>query len=210
MSVKSFGSMTWRLLRSAAQGYMADNALSRGWRARLPSSGLARDKRCPECDQHPVWRVVAGAADCDACTELRHLAAAHRGIVRRDLQGPARPRYYLARHAVGAITTALLFDIGKVLISMYIGSSSVASTYGTAGTLAVLLRWIYYSSQIFLFGAEFTRAYAEMHGSFAGRSIKGRPTEAAVVVSGSGKTSQEAGPADELEDLKRQLRAARR
>jgi membrane protein len=113
--------------------------------------------------------------------------------------------------AVGAIATALLFDIGKVLISMYIGTSSVASTYGAAGTLAVLLLWIYYSSQIFLFGAEFTRAYAETHGSFAGRSITGRtPKAAAKVVPGGGTASQEAGPAGELEHLQRQLRAARR
>jgi membrane protein len=66
---------------------------------------------------------------------------------------------------VGALVTALLFTLGKFLIGLYIGKSSVASSYGAAGALAVLLLWVYYSAQIFLLGAEFTRAYAEGHGS---------------------------------------------
>jgi membrane protein len=69
--------------------------------------------------------------------------------------------------AAGAIASAVLFEIGKYLISLYIGSSSVASSYGAAGALAVILLWIYYSAQLFLFGAEFTRVYAERHGSKA-------------------------------------------
>ena len=68
---------------------------------------------------------------------------------------------------IGAVATALLFTIGKTLIGLYIGSSSVASSYGAAGALAVVLIWIYYSAQIFLFGAEFTKVYAETHGSHA-------------------------------------------
>jgi membrane protein len=68
---------------------------------------------------------------------------------------------------IGAVATSFLFSIGKFLIGLYIGSSSVASSYGAAGALAVLLLWIYYSAQIFLFGAEFTKAYAETHGSHA-------------------------------------------
>jgi membrane protein len=67
--------------------------------------------------------------------------------------------------AVGAISTAILFTIGKFLISLYIGSSAVASSYGAAGALIVILIWIYYSAQIFLLGAEFTKAYATAHGS---------------------------------------------
>jgi uncharacterized BrkB/YihY/UPF0761 family membrane protein len=62
----------------------------------------------------------------------------------------------------GAIATAILFDIGKFLISLYLGSSSVASSFGAAGAFALLLLWIYYSSQIFLIGAEFTRAWADI------------------------------------------------
>jgi membrane protein len=85
--------------------------------------------------------------------------------------------------AIGAVATALLFTIGKTLISLYIGSSSVASSYGAAGALAVLLLWIYYSAQIFLFGAEFTKVYAETHGSHAfdsARKAENAPAPAAV------------------------------
>lgn len=66
---------------------------------------------------------------------------------------------------VGALVTSLLFNIGKALIGWYIGSSAVASSYGAAGGLIVLLLWVYYSAQIFLFGAEFTKIYAKTHGS---------------------------------------------
>jgi membrane protein len=61
---------------------------------------------------------------------------------------------------IGAAITALLFDIGKLLIGLYIGKSSVASSFGAAGPFVVLMLWIYYSTQIFLLGAEFTNAHA--------------------------------------------------
>jgi membrane protein len=63
---------------------------------------------------------------------------------------------------LGAVVTAILFTIGKALIGWYIGSSAVASSYGAAGALIVLLLWVYYSAQIFLFGAELTKAYTEV------------------------------------------------
>ena len=66
---------------------------------------------------------------------------------------------------VGAFVTGLLFDIGKTLIGLYIGSTAVASSFGAAGALAIILVWVYYSSQIFLLGAEFTRVWAEQKGS---------------------------------------------
>jgi len=66
---------------------------------------------------------------------------------------------------VGAAVTAALFAIGKWLIGLYIGKSSAASAFGAAGSLVVLMLWVYYSAQIFLLGAEFTRMYAEEHGS---------------------------------------------
>ncbi|MGD1895723.1 MAG: YihY/virulence factor BrkB family protein [Phormidesmis sp.] len=66
---------------------------------------------------------------------------------------------------VGAVMTALLFTIGKSLIGLYLGNSSVASAYGAAGSFVVLLLWIYYSAQILLFGAEFTQVYANRFGS---------------------------------------------
>ena len=63
--------------------------------------------------------------------------------------------------ATGAMVTALLFAVGKNLIGLYLGQSSTASAYGAAGSVLVLLLWVYYSSQIVLIGAEFTRLYAE-------------------------------------------------
>jgi membrane protein len=66
---------------------------------------------------------------------------------------------------VGGVVTAALFNIGKSLIGWYIGSSAVASSYGAAGALIVLLLWVYYSVQLFLLGAEFTKIYANRHGS---------------------------------------------
>jgi membrane protein len=72
---------------------------------------------------------------------------------------------------VGAIVTGVLFTIGKSLISWYIGSSAVASSFGAAGALIVLLLWVYYSAQIFLLGAEFTKVYANTHGSKQGAPV---------------------------------------
>jgi membrane protein len=64
----------------------------------------------------------------------------------------------------GSVTTAILFMLGKFAISLYISKTNVGSTYGTAGSLVVLLVWIYYSSIILYFGAEFTKAYAVKYG----------------------------------------------
>jgi len=69
--------------------------------------------------------------------------------------------------AIGAGATMLLFEGGKYAIALYVGQSDVASSYGAAGALIVLLVWIYYSAQIFLLGAEFTRAFARRFGSHA-------------------------------------------
>jgi membrane protein len=66
---------------------------------------------------------------------------------------------------VGALVTAALFTIGKIVIGVYLSKSAFTSGYGAAGSLLVLLLWIYYSAQIFLFGAEFTHAFARAHGS---------------------------------------------
>ncbi len=64
----------------------------------------------------------------------------------------------------GAAVTSLLFAVGKFGIGLYLGHSAIASAYGAAGSLAVLLVWLYYSAQIFLFGAELTRAHARRFG----------------------------------------------
>lgn len=66
---------------------------------------------------------------------------------------------------VGALVTAALFTLGKALISMYLGVSGVASAYGAAGSLVLVLLWVYYSAQIFFLGAEFTWVYANTRGS---------------------------------------------
>jgi len=66
---------------------------------------------------------------------------------------------------IGSVITALLFVIGKFALGVYIGNGSVGSTYGAAGSIIVLLVWIYYSAQILFFGAEFTQVYAKKYGS---------------------------------------------
>ena len=66
---------------------------------------------------------------------------------------------------LGSVVTALLFTVGKFLIGLYIGKSGVASAFGAAGSLVVVLVWVYYSAQVFLLGAEFTWAYAQAFGS---------------------------------------------
>ena len=66
---------------------------------------------------------------------------------------------------LGAFVTALLFSLGKFLIGLYLGNSTVGSSFGAAGSLVLLLLWIYYSAQILLFGAEFTQVYANKFGS---------------------------------------------
>jgi membrane protein len=66
---------------------------------------------------------------------------------------------------VGAATTSLLFSIGKWAIGLYLGKSDIASSFGLFGSLALLMIWVYYSAQIFLFGAEFTWVYANKFGS---------------------------------------------
>ena len=66
---------------------------------------------------------------------------------------------------VGSVVTALLFNLGKFLIGLYLAHSATASSYGAAGALIILLLWIYYSAQIFLLGAEFTKLYASRRGT---------------------------------------------
>jgi membrane protein len=66
---------------------------------------------------------------------------------------------------VGAVGTALLFTIGKGLLGLYLGKASVGSAYGAAGSLVAVIVWVYYSAQIFFFGAEFTRVYSDAFGT---------------------------------------------
>jgi membrane protein len=71
----------------------------------------------------------------------------------------------------GAAVTAALFAVGKFLIGLYLGRSGVGSAFGAAGSLVVVMVWVYYSAQIFLLGAEFTRVYAHAHGSRQGEAV---------------------------------------
>lgn len=70
---------------------------------------------------------------------------------------------------IGAAVTALLFEVSKLLIALYLGRTRVASSFGAAGSLVLFLVWVYLSAQIFLLGAEFTWAYAHQRGSRSGR-----------------------------------------
>ena len=83
----------------------------------------------------------------------------------------------------GAAATALLFSIGKSLIGLYLGRSGLASAFGAAGSLIVLLVWTYYSAQIFLLGAEFTHVYAHACGT------RSTPAAAAAIAAGSGEAA---------------------
>jgi membrane protein len=99
---------------------------------------------------------------------------------------------------IGAGVTALLFTVGKFLIGLYIGRSSVASGFGAAGSLAVLLLWVYYSAQIFLLGAEFTWVYAHSYGSRRDKPAVQQAASSATPAAGepaSSKASSAAGEA---------------
>lgn len=85
---------------------------------------------------------------------------------------------------VGAALTALLFTLGKFALGVYLGQSGAASAYGAAGSLVLILLWVYYSAQILFFGAEFTQVYAGRHGS------RIRPEEDAVALSEEARAEQ--------------------
>jgi membrane protein len=107
---------------------------------------------------------------------------------------------------VGAITTAVLFEAGKFLIGLYIGKSSMTETFAAAGSLVILIAWVYYAAQIFLLGAEFTKVYAQEHGSYSGQvameatqatAITGVPTDSATTAGAAAAASSvEPAPPD--------------
>jgi membrane protein len=72
---------------------------------------------------------------------------------------------------IGAVLTSFLFSVGKSLLGLYLGRAGFADTYGAAGSLVILLVWVYYSAQVLFFGAEFTRAYACRLGSLAASTV---------------------------------------
>jgi membrane protein len=97
--------------------------------------------------------------------------------------------------ALGAAVTSLLFTVGKLLIGLYLGKASFASTYGAAASIVLLIVWVYYSGQIFFLGAEFTKVFADRYGSQPARHPEAmvveeagrRPaTEASKIITPSG------------------------
>jgi len=76
---------------------------------------------------------------------------------------------------IGAVVTAVLFTGGKYLIGLYLGRAGVSSGFGAAGSLVIILLWVYYSAQIFLLGAEFTWVFAHTHGSRIGKRVPPAP-----------------------------------
>jgi membrane protein len=93
----------------------------------------------------------------------------------------------------GAITTTLLFTIGKVLLGLYLGRQGTTSTYGAAGSVVVVLLWVYYASVILFFGAEFTQVYARRTGAV-------RPRSYAVPVTAEARAQQGMVDTDTLEE----------
>jgi len=83
---------------------------------------------------------------------------------------------------VGACFTSLLFTIGKELIGIYLGKASFGSTYGAAGSLVIVLVWVYYSSQLFFFGAEFTKIYTKTFGSRLDAKLNVHPPKPESVI----------------------------
>ncbi len=104
---------------------------------------------------------------------------------------------------IGAAATALLFTVGKLLIGLYLGNAGVGSTYGAAGSLLILLIWVYYSAQILFFGAEFTQAYARKYGS---RIV---PDESAVQVTEEARAKQGIAHEETVERAAQGQRTAR-
>jgi membrane protein len=99
---------------------------------------------------------------------------------------------------IGAAVTSLLFSVGKLLIGLYLGKSSVASSFGAAGSLVIVLLWVYYSAQIFLLGAEFTKTFSYRHGT---RRHESMPEKAAKPSPSAraGSTPSKAAPAEQPE-----------
>lgn len=98
---------------------------------------------------------------------------------------------------IGAAVTALLFSIGKFGLALYLGRASVASPYGAAGSLIVLVIWVYYAAQILFMGAEFTQVYARHRGSRIQPSAHAQPVELTKKViddNGEKKTTQVSPP----------------
>ena len=116
-----------------------------------------------------VRQSLAGARGCPPDRQFLGIVCGHHRPVCHDLQN--FPEAHIAWPDVwmGAAITSFLFTIGKFAIGLYLGKSNVASGFGAAGSLVVMLVWVYYSAQILLFGAEFTQVYANRLGNIFSR-----------------------------------------
>jgi membrane protein len=103
---------------------------------------------------------------------------------------------------LGAVATAALFAVGKIGIGLYLGRSSFTSAYGAAGSLLVLLAWVYYSSQILFFGAEFTRVYARHY------KHRFRPDRGAIFLTEEMRVKQGIPHVETVEEAYRKRRTA--
>jgi membrane protein len=102
---------------------------------------------------------------------------------------------------VGALGTALLFTVGKLLIGLYLGHASVGSAYGAAGSLVVFVVWVYYAALILFFGAEFTKVYADRFGS------RIRPAANAVPITEEARAEQGIPRSEVVQAMARQHQA---
>jgi len=111
---------------------------------------------------------------------------------------------------IGAAVTAVLFEIGKALIGLYLGKSGMTESFAAAGWLVVLLAWVYYAAQIFLLGAEFTKVYANAHGSVAGaKAVAATEHAKHVAKAGTDLVAQPAPPAIGKEAVARTVETER-
>ncbi|TFY96738.1 YihY/virulence factor BrkB family protein [Ramlibacter rhizophilus] len=94
---------------------------------------------------------------------------------------------------VGALVTAVLFEIGKIGIGLYLGRSGVTETFQAAGSLVVLLAWVYYAALIFIFGAEFTKVYADDQGSRSSVEEKAERARATLEAAAQAHAAEERG-----------------
>jgi membrane protein len=162
-----------------------------------------------------AWEVLAHALDLAVSFGLLTLIF---GAIYKIM-----PRVPVHWHDVwvGAAFTALLFTIGKFVIGLYLGKSDIASGFGAAGSLVVVMVWVYYSAQIFYLGAEFTRVYAHAFGSrrgqaegeaakeMQGRTGRGMSTAAGVPGAEAANSPLDAPPAAAVSPGQRAIAARR-
>jgi membrane protein len=102
--------------------------------------------------------------------------------------------------SIGAVATAVLFELGRIPLALYLNHSTLSSAYGAAGSFMVLLAWIYYSAQILFLGAEFTQVYAKRRGA------RLRPVRGAVFMTEAARIHEGIPHASTIEEVRRKVR----